>query len=154
MESKEEEKKSEFESYVDVTDPIKETKSFDPIAWWQSVAEDFPTLHLYALDTLSCPAMSTECERAFSSAKKLLVPERNALSMDIIEACECLKTWWKNCWRDAYASPWYATCTDLRSCGLSPLLSSYSTCFPVLPTTPPSRMTCSSSKSESGRDRQ
>ena len=60
MESKEEEKKSEFKSYVDVTDPIKETKSFDPIAWWQSVAEDFPTLHLYALDTLSCPAMPTE----------------------------------------------------------------------------------------------
>jgi hypothetical protein len=59
--------------------------------WWQSVAEDFPTLHLYALDTLSCPAMSTECERAFGSAKKLLTPERNALSIDIIEACECLK---------------------------------------------------------------
>jgi hypothetical protein len=96
MESKEEEKKSEFESYVDVTDLTKETKSFNPIAWWQSVAEDFPTLHLYALDTLCCPAMSTECERAFSSAKKLLAPERNALSMDIIEACECLKTWWKN----------------------------------------------------------
>jgi dimeric dUTPase (all-alpha-NTP-PPase superfamily) len=32
MEAKEEEKKSEFESYVDATDPIKETKSFDPIA--------------------------------------------------------------------------------------------------------------------------
>src|SRR5271154_3333163 len=83
------EKKYEFESYVDITDPIKETKSFDPITWWQFVAEDFPTFHLYALDTLSCPTISTECERAFSSAKKLLTPERNALSMDIIEACEC-----------------------------------------------------------------
>jgi hAT family C-terminal dimerisation region len=96
VEPKDEKKKSEFESYVDVTDPIKETKSFDPITWWQFVAEDFPTFHLYALDTLSCPTMSTECERAFSSVKKLLTPERNALSMDIIEACECLKTWWKN----------------------------------------------------------
>jgi hypothetical protein len=135
MESKEEEKKSEFESYVDVTDPIKETKSFDPIAWWQSVAEDFPTLHLYALDTLSCPAMSTECERAFSSAKKLLVPERNALSMDIIEACECLKTWWKNCWRDAYASPWQRaqTFAPVFSRAFAPsLLLFYSVfqCFP------------------------
>ena len=32
-------------------------------------------------------SMSTECERVFSSAKKLLTPERNALSEDIIEAC-------------------------------------------------------------------
>jgi hypothetical protein len=30
-EPKDEEKKNEFKSYVDVTDPIKETKSFDPI---------------------------------------------------------------------------------------------------------------------------
>jgi hypothetical protein len=50
----------------------------------------------YALDTLSCPAMSTECERVFSSAKKLITLERNQLGEDIIEACECLKAWWRN----------------------------------------------------------
>jgi serine/threonine protein kinase len=50
----------------------------------------------YALDTLSCPAMSTECERVFSSAKKPITPERNQLGEDIIEACECLKAWWTN----------------------------------------------------------
>ena len=69
--------------------------TFNPIAWWISKVSTFPTLYRYALDTLSCPAMSTECERLFSSAKKLLTPERNALSEDIIEACECLKAWWK-----------------------------------------------------------
>ncbi len=31
-ELKDEEKKSKFESYINITDPIKETKSFDPIA--------------------------------------------------------------------------------------------------------------------------
>jgi hypothetical protein len=31
-------------------------------------------LHQLALDTLTIPAMSTECERVFSSAKKLLTP--------------------------------------------------------------------------------
>jgi hypothetical protein len=92
VEPNEEEKKSEFESYVDVTDFTKETSSFNLIAWWQSVAEDFSTLYLYALNTLFCLVMSTECERAFSSAKKLLTLERNALLMDIIKACECLKT--------------------------------------------------------------
>jgi hypothetical protein len=40
--------------------------------------------------------MSTECERVFSSAKKLITPERDQLEEDIIEACECLKAWWRN----------------------------------------------------------
>jgi hypothetical protein len=38
----------------------------------------------YALDTLFCPAISTECERVFSSAKKLITPKRNQLEEDII----------------------------------------------------------------------
>jgi hypothetical protein len=40
--------------------------------------------------------MLTECERVFSSTKKLITPERNQLAEDIIEACECLKAWWRN----------------------------------------------------------
>ena len=45
-------------------------------------------------DTLSIPAMAVECERTFSSAKKPITPERNALSDATIEASECLKAWW------------------------------------------------------------
>ena len=52
------------------------------------------TLHLYALDHLSCPAMATQCERVFSAAKRTLTPERNALGLNILEACECLRWWW------------------------------------------------------------
>jgi hypothetical protein len=61
-----------------------------------SSKDNFPTLFQYALDTLFCPVMSVRCERAFSSAKKLITPERNQLGEDIIEACECLKGWWRN----------------------------------------------------------
>ena len=49
------------------------------------------SLHRYALDHLSCPAMATQCERVFSAAKRTLTPERNALGTQIIEACECLR---------------------------------------------------------------
>jgi hypothetical protein len=38
--------------------------------------------------------MSAECERMFSSAKKLISPERNRLHERMIEASECLKNWW------------------------------------------------------------
>jgi|1186.fasta_scaffold30977_2 hypothetical protein len=89
--------KTEFENYADGT-PDKDSKSFNGITWWAGMSgkDDFPTLFQYALDTLSCPAMSAECERVFSSAKKLITPERNQLGEDIIEACECLKAWWRN----------------------------------------------------------
>ena len=39
-------------------------------------------------------AMSAECERIFSSTKKLITPERNRMHEQIIEASECLKNWW------------------------------------------------------------
>ena len=39
-------------------------------------------------------SMSAECERVFSSTKKLITPERNRLAEEIIEASECLKNWW------------------------------------------------------------
>jgi hypothetical protein len=51
-------------------------------------------LSVYGLLTsLSLPAMATECERTFSSAKKLIPPERNALSDTTIEASDCLRAW-------------------------------------------------------------
>jgi hypothetical protein len=52
--------------------------------------EAFPTLQRWALDEFACPVTSCECERAFSSAKKLVTPERN------FEALECLRAWWNN----------------------------------------------------------
>jgi hAT family C-terminal dimerisation region len=38
--------------------------------------------------------MFAECERVFSSAKKLITPERSRLYLEIIEASKCLKNWW------------------------------------------------------------
>jgi hypothetical protein len=70
--------------------------AFNLINWWNDCKSAFPSLHLYAFDTLVIPAMSAECERVFSSTKKLITPERNRLAEDIIEASECLKNWWDN----------------------------------------------------------
>jgi hypothetical protein len=39
--------------------------------------------------------MSTECERVFSGVKRTITAERNRLSDTVIEACECLKAWWR-----------------------------------------------------------
>jgi len=86
--------KDEFERYAH-NDPtlINDPKTFN-IAWWNDHKGAFLSLHLYVWDTLSIPAMSAECERVFSSTKKLILLERNRLIEDIIEASECLKNWW------------------------------------------------------------
>jgi hypothetical protein len=67
------------------------TKAINLIAWLDILSQQFSSIRQWAFDTLSCPATSCECERAFSSAKSLITPDLNALSDDLIEALECLK---------------------------------------------------------------
>jgi hypothetical protein len=64
------------------------------ISWWNDAKTTFPSLHLYALDTLAIPAMSARWKTVFSRTKKLITPERKRLAEDVIEASECLKNWW------------------------------------------------------------
>jgi hypothetical protein len=45
-------------------------------------------------DSMPIELVGGRSERAFSSAKKLITPERNALADTTIEATECLKAWW------------------------------------------------------------
>jgi hypothetical protein len=49
-----------------------------------------------AYDLFSIPAMSAECERAFSLARRLITDDRYNLKPDIIEADQCIKSWCKH----------------------------------------------------------
>jgi hypothetical protein len=73
------------------------TKDMEPLRWWRERGENlYPTLAVMAYDLFAMPAMSSECERAFSSAKKLINEQRYSLKTDIIEADQCIKSWLKN----------------------------------------------------------
>lgn len=65
----------------------------DPVAFWQRQQQAFPTLSQKALDILSIPPMSAECERIFSQAKLTMGPQRQQLVDESVEAIECLKYW-------------------------------------------------------------
>jgi hypothetical protein len=87
--------RDEFYSYGRAT--LKEISSlhaFNPIKWWDNNQSVYGALCLRAFDTLSIPEIATECERIFNSAKKLIIPERSALSDAAIEASERLKACW------------------------------------------------------------
>jgi hypothetical protein len=68
-----EQAEDEWERWVSAPAIPQAAQSGNLFRWHVDNQESFPALHQMALDTLSIPAMSTECERVFSSSKKLLV---------------------------------------------------------------------------------
>ena len=68
-------------------------KLVDLCAFWARYEAQYPSLARMAFDVLSIPAMSSECERVFSSAKILIDDRRARMKEDIIEASECLRAW-------------------------------------------------------------
>ncbi|KAK2922896.1 hypothetical protein FoTM2_017136 [Fusarium oxysporum f. sp. vasinfectum] len=64
-------------------------------AWWleETQQKNYPNLSKMAVDILSIPAMSAEPERLFSGAKITITDRRNRLGSDVVEALECLKSW-------------------------------------------------------------
>lgn len=65
------------------------------VVWWESCGLADDPVSQMAWDMIAVPAMSSECERVFSSAGRLVTPLRNRLKEDIIEACEYLNAWYK-----------------------------------------------------------
>ena len=57
--------------------------------------QNYPHLSALAIDILSIPAMSAAPVRLFSSAKLVITYLRNKLGIDLLEAFECLKSWYK-----------------------------------------------------------
>ena len=82
---------SDSDSSIFLSEPLG-AKTLDARSMVPAEFQDPPD----ALDTLAIPATATECERTFSSAKKLVTPERNCLGDDVIEVSECLKVWQDN----------------------------------------------------------
>jgi len=67
-----------------------------PMAWWLEKGQyQHPTVFKMAVDFLSIPATSCECERCFSSAKRTITVDRNRLAPGTIEAVQLQKDWLK-----------------------------------------------------------
>jgi hypothetical protein len=86
-----EDNRDKFTRYNSTPKLVRDLKIFNFIAWWNNSRVNFPTLHLWAFNTLVIPAISVEYKRVFSSTKKLITPEKNCLYINIIKASECLK---------------------------------------------------------------
>lgn len=67
----------------------------DPIAYWLRLSSRYPHLSKFAIDVLSIPASSCECERMFSETGDLLEPRRRHMSPQLISAITCVRNWLK-----------------------------------------------------------
>ncbi|KAI1676930.1 Dimer-Tnp-hAT dimerization containing protein [Pyrenophora tritici-repentis] len=65
----------------------------NPITYWLSRRRDYPNLTRLALDVLSIPASSCDCERMFSELGDLLRPKRRKISSQLLVAIQSVRTW-------------------------------------------------------------
>ena len=69
----------------------------DPQLQWLKVGRSkYPVLFKMAVDFLSIPSTSCECERCFSTAGRTITNDRNSLSASTVEAIQLQKNWLKN----------------------------------------------------------
>ena len=90
---KQKEQEAELDAFITSTVDLSAYRD-KPLRWWQERGQAlYPTLATLAFDIFAIPGMSSECERAFSYAKKLVTDDRYNIKPDIIEAEQCLKSW-------------------------------------------------------------
>jgi hAT family C-terminal dimerisation region len=58
--------------------------------------EQYPNVSQMALDILSIPATSCDCERAFSELGDMLAPRRSRMKPDVIAALQCNRSFNRN----------------------------------------------------------
>ncbi|KAI1523728.1 Dimer-Tnp-hAT domain containing protein [Pyrenophora tritici-repentis] len=65
----------------------------NPIKYWITLRDRYPSLSKLALDVLSVPASSCECERMFSELGDLLEPRRRGIQPQLLAAIQCVRRW-------------------------------------------------------------
>lgn len=65
----------------------------NPIKYWVELRDRYPRLSQLAIDVISTPASSCDCERMFSELGDLLEPRRRALSPQLLAAIQCVRRW-------------------------------------------------------------
>ncbi|OBS16889.1 hypothetical protein FPOA_12532 [Fusarium poae] len=86
--------RDEYAEWVATTDP-GDCLVDDPIQYWLLRRRQYPRLSRMAIDLFSVPAMSSEPERIFSLAGKMVTAQRGRLKADLIGAAQCISSWEK-----------------------------------------------------------
>jgi hypothetical protein len=95
-------------------EPVVEKDSpnaLNPTQYWMGLREQYPYLSRLALDVLSIPASSCECERMFRELGNLLEPRRRNITPQLLAAIWCVRRWRRAGFSDIQAAE-KSTITD------------------------------------------
>jgi hypothetical protein len=72
------------------------------LEYWSTKRFEYPRVARMAIDILSIPAMSAECERTFSSAGSMVSPKRSRLDASTIAVTQTVRSWFRAGLLDGY----------------------------------------------------
>jgi hypothetical protein len=64
-----------------------------PVVYWIQMRSKYPCLSQFAIDILTIPASSCDCERLFSELGDLLEPRRRAIGSELLAALQLIRSW-------------------------------------------------------------
>jgi hypothetical protein len=64
----------------------EDKKSNSPVKYWQQLQSRYPNLSRLAIDVLTIPASSSDCERMLTDLGDLLEPKRRNISAELLAA--------------------------------------------------------------------
>jgi hypothetical protein len=65
----------------------------NPVQYWLKLRPKYPNLARLALDIMTIPASSCDCERMFSELSDLLEPKRRAIGSELLAAIQLVRSW-------------------------------------------------------------
>lgn len=83
----------EYDQWLSSPDLKHDPLVSDPLQYWWERRNEFPRLSRMALDLLSIPPMSAECERLFSVAGQMVSPLRTRLEASTIGVTQTVRSW-------------------------------------------------------------
>jgi hypothetical protein len=86
--------RDEYSRWLEDVNP-EDTDIQDPRTYWLTKQNQYPRLSRMALDILTVPAMSAECERLFSATGQMVSACRSRLDASIIGLTQSLRSWLK-----------------------------------------------------------
>lgn len=67
----------------------------NPVKYWMKLLPKYPNLARFAIDIMTIPASSCDCERMFSELGDLLEPKRRAIGPELLAAIQLVRSWWR-----------------------------------------------------------
>ncbi|OAQ58665.1 hypothetical protein VFPPC_10900 [Pochonia chlamydosporia 170] len=88
--------RDEYDHWLSNPDAKNDALVTGPLQYWWERRDDYPRLSRMALDLLSTPPMSAECERLFSVTGQIMLPLRTRLEASTIGITQTLRSWVRN----------------------------------------------------------